>query len=298
MVSEKLKAILAVLLGNFFFATSIVAVKHISPSLITPIALTSIRVGGTAILFWLFFGLKANTNKFQKADFYIILICALTGIAMNQNFSIKGMSLTSPIHASLLVLTTPIVITLLAIFFLKERLNSLKIVGLLLGIFGGVLLVFSRDISVVNKSGQALGDMFVVFGAISYATYVVMMKSIAHKYSNTAILKWVFLIGSMICIPFGWHDLHLVQWASFDALSWFCLFYIVVGATFFAYQLVNFGIYKLGASVAGSFIYSQPFFATIAAIILLNETITLTKFLSAGLIMTGVFLANYKPKGK
>ena len=193
----------------------------------------------------------------------------------NQNFSIKGMSLTSPIHASLLVLTTPIVITLLAIFFLKERLNSLKIVGLLLGIFGGVLLVFSRDVSVVNKSGQALGDMFVVFGAISYATYVVLMKSIAHKYSNTAILKWVFLIGSMICIPFGWHDLHLVQWASFDALSWFCLFYIVVGATFFAYQLVNFGIYKLGASVAGSFIYSQPFFATIAAIILLNETITI-----------------------
>jgi drug/metabolite transporter (DMT)-like permease len=206
--------------------------------------------------------------------------------------------LTSPIHASLLVLTTPIVITLLAVVFLKERLNSLKILGLLLGIFGGVLLVFSRDISVVNKSGQALGDMFVVFGAISYATYVVLMKSIAHKYTNTAILKWVFLIGSLISIPIGWHDLCLVQWSSFDALSWFCLFYIVVGATFFAYQLVNFGIYKLGASVAGSFIYSQPFFATIAAIILLNETITLTKLLSAGLIMTGVFLANYKPKGK
>ena len=143
MVSEKIKAILAVLLGNFFFATSIVAVKHISPSLITPIALTSIRVGGTAFLFWLFFGLKVNTNQFHKADLYIILICALTGIAMNQNFSIKGMSLTSPIHASLLVLTTPIVITLLAVFFLKERLSILKIIGLILGVFGGVLLVFS-----------------------------------------------------------------------------------------------------------------------------------------------------------
>jgi len=89
-----------------------------------------------------------------------------------------------------------------------------------------------------------------------------------------------------------------VQWASFDALSWFCLFYIVIGATFFAYQLVNFGIFKLGASVAGSFIYSQPFFATIAAIILLNETITITKFVSAVLIMMGVYLANYKPMGK
>ena len=75
IMPQKWKAILAVLLGNFFFATSIVAVKHISPSLITPIALTSLRVGGTAFLFWLFFGLKAGTNQFQKADFYIILIC-------------------------------------------------------------------------------------------------------------------------------------------------------------------------------------------------------------------------------
>jgi drug/metabolite transporter (DMT)-like permease len=293
---QKWRAILAILLGNFFFATSIIAVKHISPLLITPVALTSIRVGGTALLFWLFFGFKSNSNKFDQSDLTIILICAITGIAMNQNFSIKGMSLTSPIHASLLVLTTPIVITLLASLFLKEKLTILKIGGLSLGILGGGLLVFSRDITVINKSSQALGDMFIVFGAISYASYVVLMKSIAHKYANTAILKWVFLIGSMISLPLGWQDLLLVQWASFDTLSWFCLLYIVVGATFFAYQLVNYGIYKLGASVAGSFIYSQPFFATLAAIIFLDETITFAKCISAGLIMTGVFLANYKSR--
>jgi drug/metabolite transporter (DMT)-like permease len=298
MFSRNLKAISALLLGNFFFATSIVAVKHISPSLIQPMALTAIRVGGTAFLFWLFFGLKSNKNYFKKADFYIILICAITGIAMNQNFSIKGMSLTSPIHASLLVLTTPIVITLLAAFFLKEKLTRTKMAGLLLGIMGGVLLVFSRDISVSNKSNQALGDMFIIFGAISYSTYVILMKSIAHKYSNTAILKWVFLIGSLLSIPLGWHDLQLVQWAMFDELSWFCLLYIVIGATFFAYQLVNFGIHTLGASVAGSYIYAQPFFASISAIVFLNESLSLTKFVSAGLIMTGVFLANYKPQVK
>lgn len=298
MMPHKLKAVAALLLGNFFFATSIVAVKHISPLFIPPMALTAVRIGGTAFLFWLFFGLKANTNHFQKADFYIILICALTGIAMNQNFSIKGMSLTSPIHASLLVLTTPIVITLLASIFLKEKLTSIKITGLLLGIIGGIILVFSRDFAVSNKSNQALGDMFIVFGAISYSTYVILMKSIAHKYSNTAILKWVFLIGSIISIPLGWHDLQLVKWTSFGVLSWFCLLYVVIGATFFAYQLVNFGIHKLGASVAGAYIYAQPFFATIAAIIFLNESITLAKIFSAMFIMAGVFLANHKPKMK
>lgn len=61
---------------------------------------------------------------------------------------------------------------------------------------------------------------------------------------------------------------------------------------------MNYGIHQLGATVAGSYIYAQPFFATLAAIIFLNEALTLTKFVSAGLIMTGVFLANYKPKLK
>lgn len=269
-----------------------IAVKHITPLLITPNALTSIRVVGTAVLFWTFFGLKKAEEKFSSKDFVLLFLCAITGISLNQAFSIKGISLTSPIHASLLILTTPITISLLAAMFLKEKLTLYKSIGLLLGIAGGALLIFSRDLSVINNGDQTKGDLFVILSALCYSTYVLLMKSLASKYNSLTILKWVFLIGTCISLPFGWGDLTNVAWHSFDTTSWFCLFYIVVGATFLAYLFMNYGIGQLGASRTSSFMYSQPFFAAVSAIIILNEQLSVPKILAASLIISGVYIAN------
>lgn len=293
-MSEKTKARIAVLLGNFFFGTSVIAVKHISPSLIPAIGLTAIRILTTSFLFWLLYALKPVKTGIRKKDFRLLFLCSLAGIAMNQTFTVKGMSLTSPIHTSLLILTTPICITLLAAWFLKESLTKFKILGLLLGVSGGVLLIFSRDLSAKAGGEQSLGDLFVIIGAISYAVYVVSIKPLMLKYKTMHILQWVFLFGCIAAIPLGWKPLSGVNWAAFDVLSWFALLYIVLGATFFAYLLMNYSISKLGASVTGSYIYTQPFFATIASMVLLHETLSMTKISAALLIMGGVFLTNYK----
>ena len=293
-MNQKNKAIAAVLLGNFFFGTSVIAVKHITPVFLPPMALTMVRIIVSALLFWSMYAFNPVKMGFEKKDFLRLVLCALAGIALNQSFSIRGMSLTSPIHASLLILTTPIVITFLATWFLKERLNPFKIVGLLLGISGGVLLIFSRDLSMVAGGQQSLGDVFIIMGAISYATYVVSLKPLALKYKANHILQWLFLFGLIIVLPIGWHDLASVQWIKFDLLSWICLGYVILGATFFAYQLMNYSIRVLGASVTGSFSYTQPFFGAIASMLLLNENLSLPKIAAAILIMGGVFLTNYK----
>ena len=293
-MNQKNKAIAAVLLGNFFFGTSVIAVKHITPVFLPPMALTMVRIIVSALLFWSMYAFNPVKIGFEKKDFLRLVLCALAGIALNQSFSIRGMSLTSPIHASLLILTTPIVITFLATWFLKERLNPFKIVGLFLGISGGVLLIFSRDLSMVAGGQQSLGDVFIIMGAISYATYVVSLKPLALKYKANHILQWLFLFGLIIVLPIGWHDLASVQWIKFDLLSWICLGYVILGATFFAYQLMNYSIRVLGASVTGSFSYTQPFFGAVASMLLLNETLSLPKIAAAILIMGGVFLTKYK----
>lgn len=296
-MQEKTKARLAVLLANFFFGTSVIAVKHISPSLIPAIGLTAIRVVFSCALFWLLYAAKPVKMGFTKNDFLRLFLCAIAGISLNQTFSMLGMSMTSPIHSSLLILTTPITITFLAAIFLKESLNGLKLIGLFLGISGGVLLVFSRDLSSAPGSEQSMGDMFVVMGAICYSTYVISIKPLLSKHQPTHILQWVFLFGCFFSLPIGWPYLTKVSWRSFDGLDWFCLLYVVLGATFFAYRLMNYGINKLGATIAGSFMYTHPFFATIASMILLNESLSLPKISAACLIMGGVFLTNYKKKG-
>jgi len=178
------------------------------------------------------FAVKPVKMNIVKKDFVWLFFCAVLGITMNQTFAIRGMAMTSPIHASLLILTTPITITFLAALFLKESLNILKLIGLVLGISGGVLLIFSRDLSDHAGAEQSMGDLFVILGAISYSAYIVSVKSLMVKYKAMHILQWVFLFGCIFSVPLGWNALRNVEWNKFDALSWFCLVYVVLGATF------------------------------------------------------------------
>ena len=288
------KARAAVLLGNFFFGTSVIAVKHISPLLMPPVALAAVRISVTTVLFWLLYGFKPVKMGIARKDFRVLFFCAMAGIAINQTFSMRGMSLTSPIHASLLVLTTPIAITFLAAWFLKERLTLLKLAGLAAGISGRALLVFSRDLSPQAGTQQSMGDVFIIMGALGYSAYVISIRPLMARYKATHILQWVFLFGALVIIPLGYSDLSAVQWRLFDGSSWFALGYIVLGSTFFAYQLKNYGISKLGAAVNGSYIYTQPFFTTAASMLILHEVLSTPKIIAAGLIMGGVFLTNYK----
>lgn len=296
-MKEQTKARVGVVIASFFFGTSVIAVKHITPSLMPALALTSVRIVVVAVLFWMMYAINPIRMGIAKKDFVRLFFCALTGIAMNQTFSMLGMSLTSPIHASLLVLTTPIAITLLAAWLLKESLTALKVFGLLLGISGGAVLVFSRDLSSAAGGEQTLGDVYVILGALSYSMYAIAIKPLTTKYKAAHILQWVFLFGTFFALPVGLQTWPQVRWSAFDAMSWFALVYIVIGATFFAYRLMNYGISKLGASITGSYIYLQPFFATVASMLLMGESLNIAKMGAAVLIMTGVYLTNYKKRG-
>jgi drug/metabolite transporter (DMT)-like permease len=295
-MNENTKARAGVLLANFFFGTSVIAVKHITPSLMPPFALTAVRITVTMLLFWSLYAIRPVKMGISTKDFIRLLFCALLGITMNQTFTMLGFSLTTPIHASLLLLSTPITITLLAAWFLKESLNGLKVAGLLLGVSGGAVLVFSKDQSAQAGPQQSLGDLLVVLSSVSYSIYVISIKPLIAKYKAMHILQWVFLFGTFFSLPIGWNALGKVQWQAFDGWSWFALAYCIIGATFLAYQFMNYGIKKLGASITGSYIYTQPFFATIASMIILHESLSLPKIGAAVLIMAGVFLTNYKRK--
>ena len=104
----------------------------------------------------------------KKKHLVRFLLCGLTGVAINQTLFIKGLTMTSTIHASLLMLCTPLLITLFAFWILKEKITIAKIAGLALGISGALLLVMSKEI---NGTASLNGDLFIVLNAIAYTFY-------------------------------------------------------------------------------------------------------------------------------
>lgn len=288
------KAHLALLGTNIFFAINFTAIKYlVNGNFAQPFAINLVRVGITAILFWVLFIFKPVKSFIQKKDIGRLLLCAITGVAINQLLFVKGLSLTYSIHASLLMLTTPILITILAAWILKEKLTALKVAGLLLGITGAIILVTSKE-----RSGSATnvvwGDLLIILNAISYTFYFILVKPLMKSYNAVVIMRVMFTMGFFMILPFCWQEFNEISWQSFTPEAWTNLGIVVLLGTFLAYLFNAYGIKILGAGMAGAYIYSQPVFAAAIAIFFLNEGLTITKLIAAACIFLGVYLSNKK----
>lgn len=288
------KAHLALLGTNIFFAINYTAIKYIVNTGFTkPFGLNLVRVGVSSILLWLLFFIKPTKVVIRKEDIGRFLLCALLGITVNQLLFVKGLSLTYSIHASLLMLTTPILITIMAAWLLKERLNLFKIIGLSLGIGGAVILISSRENS-GNANDVILGDILVILNAIAYTFYFILVKPLMNRYNPVAIIRIIFTIGFFMMLPFCWQEYKEIDFSTFTPQAWLAISVITFTGTFLAYLFNIYGIKILGASMAGAYIYSQPFFAAAIAMIFLNEGFTWMKILAAACIFLGVYLTNKK----
>ncbi len=287
------KAHIAVLSTNLFFAINFSLVKYVSPALIKPYAINILRVGISLILFWLLWTMSDIKPHIKREHWPRFFLCGLTGIAINQMFFIKGLTYSSAIHASLLILLTPLLITVFAFWILKEKFTIAKATGLALGIGGAVLLILSKEHS-ASAQNYFLGDMLIVVNAISYTIYFIIVKPLMAVYPPLHVVRWVFTFGFLMILPFGWIEFFATPWEKLDWSHLASLFFIVIPGTFLAYFFNIYGIQHLGAGVTGSYIYTQPVFAAIIAVLFFHEHLTATKLVAAIMIFSGVFLVSFK----
>ena len=292
-MNKRTLAHLAVLSTNLFFAANYSLVKFIAPAFIKPFALNIFRVGVSLIFFWSIWMFEKVHVPIKKQHWPRFFWCAITGIAINQMLFIKGLTLTSTVHASLLMLATPLLISIFAFIVLHEPLTLFKIVGLVLGISGAVLLIAGKENS-AHAPNYLLGDLLILLNAISYAVYFILVKPLMHVYSAQQVTRWVFTIGLVLMLPIAWSQLPQIQWPLFELKHYLCLASVIITGTFLAYLFTAYGIQHLGAGITGVYIYTQPIFAVLIAALFLGETLSWIKVASAVLIFSGVYLVNRK----
>jgi len=293
-LNSQLKAHLGLLGTNLFFAINYSAVKYFTHNHYAgPFGINIIRLSVSLVLFWSLFLFKRPEKKIEKKDIPAFLLCALTAIALNQMLFIKGLAFTFSIHAALLTLITPILITVIAARVLREKITIAKSFGLLLGALGAILLITNREVTLPGENA-VLGDILVILSAIAYTFYFILVKPLMNKYPPVQVIRWLFTFGFLMTLPFCLQEFTKITWEIFTFKDWFLLFMIVVPGTFLAYIFNVYGIQKLSASKAGAYIYSQPVFAVIIAMIFLKEELSFVKVIAALLIFAGVFLSNTK----
>lgn len=261
---------------------------------IKPFGFVLLRVAGATFLFWLV-SLVVPQEKIERKDFFKLFIAALFGVVINMLFFFKGLEFTSPIHASAIMTITPIIILVLSAYVLGEKITSLKIAGVVIGLIGALIL------TIYGKSARAgdnvpLGNVLIFLNAISYSVYVILIKKLTAKYHPFSFIKWLFLFGLIILIPFGYNELTEVQWETFTPNITYSVLFVIIGATFGTYLLNPLALNKLKASTVGIFIYLQPAIAGLFALYIGADFIDLLKISAMVLIFTGVYLVTKTPK--
>lgn len=141
-----------------------------------------------------------------------------------------------------------------------------------------------------------LGDFLVILSSIAYTFYFILVKPLMDRHAPIVVVRWVFTFGFFFTLPLCFREFTEIQWQAFTPKHWFLLFMIVIPGTSLAYIFNVYGIKVLSASTAGAYIYSQPIFAVIIAMLFLHQKLTLVIVIAGILIFSGVFLSNRKPR--
>ena len=269
--------------------------KEIMPKYIEAFGLVQLRLLGAGIAFWIF-SLFIPNEKIQKNDIKKIILASFFGMSLNMLMFIKGLSLSTPINSGILVTLTPVIILILSAILLNEKITILKFTGITFGFLGAIILILNGGEFIKNAPNISLGNSLLLFNSLSYGTYLVIIKPLINKYNIITLMKWMFLIGLVISMPFTFSEFSSVNWKLLPFEAIWRMIFVVLGTTFLTYLLNSFALKNIKPTTIGAFVYLQPIIAILYSSITGNDKLDSIKILASILIFSGIYLVTKKKK--
>jgi len=256
------------------------------------IQMVTFRVVGGAICFWIA-SLFTKSEKVEKKDLVKLFFAGMFAIVLNQcNYTI-GLSITSPVNASIMTTTMPIITLVLSAIFLKESVTWRKLLGVLLGTSGACILILGSTQGKVG-GGVLLGDIMCICAQCSFAVYLTFFKSVIQKYSVVTCMKWMITFASLVILPFTFQKVASLPWTEIPVKSYLEAAFVVCGGTFLAYICSVRAQKILRPTVVAMYNYVQPIVSCVVSVALGIGIFGLSQALAVILVFSGVKLVNKK----
>lgn len=214
---------------------------------------------------------KFYKNKTPYLKISLITLLATTNITL---FTI-GIKYTTPNYSALIYAISPALTLIISSMLIKEKITATKILGLVLG-FGGVLIILFEPLlkNGFNENNFLLGNILIFLASISYAAYAVFSKKL-QKEISPEIITFIFILNTFL-LSFSIVSISLTQ-ANFFNISTSQLLPLayagIVGSAIF-YFLHQYIIKISTPSIASTVLYIQPLITFLLSVILFKETIS------------------------
>ncbi|MGH4120409.1 DMT family transporter [Clostridium sp.] len=284
------KIYILMVLSALFWGGAFIAGK-LSVPFIPVYTLTFLRFFvATFILFFVVKYKDKSNYKLTKKDVPIFLFTGIIGMFGYHVFFFSALKYTTAINSSLIAATNPIITTILCIIFLKDKITFKRAIGIFLSFSGVFLTITNANLSIMRNLSLNKGDLLMLVAVSLWAAYSVFSKIVIHKFSPLILTFYSFLFCTIFLIPFVIYDRPWMFIMSVPYYSFVAVLYMSIFASIIGYLVQQMSIKQIGPSKTSNFINLVPIFSIILSVAILKENMSIVKFFTGILIVTGVYI--------
>ena len=233
----------------------------------------------------------------KKRQMVPVILLGLTGVFTYNVFFFKGLKLINAGRASIIIANNPIFIAILSAYFFKEKLNLIKVVGIIISVTGAIIVISKGNLNEIVQGNIGRGEIYIFCCVLSWVVYSLIGKVVMADLSPISSVFYSCVIGTFFlffpaCFEGIFNNFH-----HYPIMAWLGIFYLGIFGTVVGFVWYYEGIKKIGPTKASLFINFVPVSAVILAFMILDEPITLSLFIGTILVCAGVYLTNKKTAG-
>ena len=272
-----------------FWGASFIATKYLLDEL-TPETIISMRLLlAISLLFIIALVQRRSFRINLKSHSYIFLLALIA--VFHLWIQVTGMKYTTASNTGWIIGMAPIFMALLGFVFFREKLNTLKILGIIIATTGLILLVGKGNPANIDLIKNK-GDLLVLSSAFTWGIYSMVNKKISLSYSPLMTILYLFIMMAVIIIPFTANQSEVTSIKQLSSVGWISILFLGLLCSGVAYVIWAYALREMESAKVGAYLYFEPFVTIITAWIFLKEDITLFMILSGLIITAGVFLVN------
>lgn len=236
-------------------------------------------------------GIKQNFSLLLKS-WKLVISLAITGIVLDNTLIYYAGRTASAINMGLLDVTGPIFLVILSRIFLKTPISLQQILGLIIAVFGVIVIILQGDLMQLRHFKLVSGDLIMLFNTFCFAVYSLLQAKRPPQISQSAMLGATAVAGVIIIVPFLFGTVSLAKLESLQLSDFAVFIYLGIFNSVLSYLSWNTALARIGNIKTSIIYYLLPLFSGIEAYLILHEKLYWSQLIGGILVIGGIALVS------
>ncbi|WDV47492.1 DMT family transporter [Clostridiaceae bacterium M8S5] len=290
MKNNKTLATIGIILVILAWGISFLSIKVVV-EIVQPMTLGFIRFFIATILLYFVVKIKCPNEKLQKKDYVNMMLAGFIGVTLYFYFENNGIKILPPSSASLIIALIPIFTLIFDAIIFRTRITIIQIISVVLSL-AGIYYLVGVNITDLFVSEHGKGYLMMFGAVMAWVVYCITTKPLFDKYSQTFIVYYQSLFGTILFLPFALFEKNL--WASIDLNISLNLIYLSVICSAVAFVVYVYSMKELGVFTTSLYLNVMPIITCVFSYIILDDIIEKNQIIGGIMIIISVYLSSYQ----